>query len=599
MVEQKGVTHRTVYRLLRQYWRGGKTMNALFSDHCVRVQPVRQWTRKNGRKSLRARTDPEKTGIVVTHEVQTAFRNAVRLWYLKQDRLPLTKVYELMLGKYFNNGYMEVDGALTPIIKPVGERPTLRQFRYWVNKEIDAQRKLKERFGTRRYNLSHRPVLGTSSHRAAGPGQYYQIDAMIADVYLVHRVNREWCIGKPVVYVVLDVFSHLIAGLYVGLEGPSWLGAMMALENACSDKVEYCARHGITISPDEWPAHHLPEHITADRGEMLGKKPENFIKTLWVDVENLPPFRPDWKGFIERQFKTFNEDFIHWLAGAVTERNLERGKRHWSEDALYDLEEFEQLLIHEVLIYNNYRELTNFQRDRNMIADDVPPVPIHLWNWGRSRGYGHLRSIERDVLRLNLLPMETVTVSEKGIPFHGRYYSCDTAIRDNWFVRDGKTRKVQIHYDPRVVDKIFLRLDGGRAYEECTLVDIYSRYRGLRDEEAFDLICYENGVKRAIHDDYGIQSQAFLHAKIEQLEAEAKKKREGRSTQKANRAEMRTHRQEERMLKREEEKWTDLASTAPKRNKVVEFPLNNRSSEAPDYTDLIGDILGLNEDDEK
>jgi putative transposase len=420
---------------------------------------------------------------------------------------------------------------------------------------------------------------------------------MIADVYLVHRVNRDWCIGKPVVYVVLDVFSHLITGLYVGLEGPSWLGAMMALENACSDKVEYCARHGITILPEEWPAHHLPEHITADRGELIGKKPENFIKTLWVDIENLPAFRPDWKPFIERQFKTLNEDFIHWLPGAVKERNLERGKRHWAEDALYDLEEFEQLLIHEVLIYNNYREVTTLQRDRNMVADDVPPIPIHLWNWGRSRSYGHLRTIERDILRLNLLPLETVTVTEKGIPFHGRHYSCETAIRENWFVRDGKMRKVQIHQDPRNVDKLFLRLDNGRRYEECSLLDIYSRYKGMRDEEAFDLVCYENDVKRAIHDN-GIQAKAVLYAKMKQLETEAKRKREGSAVQKINREDMRTHRQAERSQKRNEEQWDNLDGAITEPINVVRFPSQVKVSQTPDYTDLIEDIVGLNEEDE-
>uniref|UniRef100_UPI001EF29BAA hypothetical protein n=1 Tax=Acidithiobacillus ferrooxidans TaxID=920 RepID=UPI001EF29BAA len=56
-----------------------------------------------------------------------------------------------------------------------------------------------------------------------------------------------------VVYVVIDALSRMITGLYVGLEGPSWLGAMMALANAASDKKAFCRKYGISISDEDWP----------------------------------------------------------------------------------------------------------------------------------------------------------------------------------------------------------------------------------------------------------------------------------------------------------------------------------------------------------
>jgi hypothetical protein len=82
------------------------------------------------------------------------------------------------------------------------------------------------------------------------PADYamYEIDATIGDVYLVSRFDRNKIIGRPVVYIVIDVFSRMITGVYIGLEGPSWVGAMMALANATAPKVEYClgcSRHHI------------------------------------------------------------------------------------------------------------------------------------------------------------------------------------------------------------------------------------------------------------------------------------------------------------------------------------------------------------------
>ena len=100
-----------------------------------------------------------------------------------------------------------------------------------------------------------------------GPGHRYQIDATIADVYLVSSVDNTRIIGRPVVYCVIDVFSRLICGLYIGLEGPSWLGAMMALDNVIEDKVVFCKNYGIEITNKEWPNSFLPEKILADRGE--------------------------------------------------------------------------------------------------------------------------------------------------------------------------------------------------------------------------------------------------------------------------------------------------------------------------------------------
>ena len=74
---------------------------------------------------------------------------------------------------------------------------------------------------------------------ANGPGSLYQIDATKDDIYLVSRTDRNRIIGRPVVYLVQDVFSRLIAGIAVTLEGPSWLGAMLALENTASDKTPF------------------------------------------------------------------------------------------------------------------------------------------------------------------------------------------------------------------------------------------------------------------------------------------------------------------------------------------------------------------------
>ncbi|MCO7034779.1 DDE-type integrase/transposase/recombinase, partial [Vibrio paracholerae] len=150
------------------------------------------------------------------------------------------------------------------------------------------------------------------------PGSRFEIDATIADIYLVSDSNRSWIVGRPVVYVVVDVFSRLIVGLYIGFENPSYVAAIQALQTAMTDKVALCHQYGIEIEAQDWPAIGLPDAILADRGELLGSQIESLEKSFSVRVENTPPYRGDAKGIVERNFKTIQADFTPFAPGVVT-----------------------------------------------------------------------------------------------------------------------------------------------------------------------------------------------------------------------------------------------------------------------------------------
>src|SRR5690625_5600059 len=119
------------------------------------------------------------------------------------------------------------------------------------------------RKSTKEYEFKYRAILRNAKSETNGPGTIFQIDATIADIYLVSSLDVNKVIGRPVIYAVLDVYSRIITGLYVGLEGPSWIGAMMALDNIVSEKVECCKQYRIDITPEQWPTHHLREVVIA------------------------------------------------------------------------------------------------------------------------------------------------------------------------------------------------------------------------------------------------------------------------------------------------------------------------------------------------
>src|SRR5699024_12801184 len=133
---------------------------------------------------------------------------------------------------------------------------------------------------TKESERRHRPLLVKSKSETSGPATGSQIDPTIADIYLVSSLDVNRVIGRPVIYAVLVVYSRIITGLYVGLEGPSWFGAMLALDNMVADKVEFCKQYGIDITPEQWLTHHSPEIFIDDRGEFEDYSVENLINNL-------------------------------------------------------------------------------------------------------------------------------------------------------------------------------------------------------------------------------------------------------------------------------------------------------------------------------
>lgn len=256
------------------------------------------------------------------------FAHVIKQYYRKKEQITLTDAYEFLLRDFYSNKYVE-DGEVKYSVWDASIIPSYNQFYYWFKKYEDPQLDISMRKSKKEFELKHRPILSNSTQEADGPGTRFQVDATIADIYLVSSFNRSLIIGRPVVYGIIDVYSRLFTGLYVGLEGPSWIGAMMALDNMITDKVAFCAEHDIYINDSQWPAKHLPEIIIADRGEFEGYSVTSLINNFNIKIENTSAYRGDLKGVIERQFGTINGKIKRKAPGAIQKEYRERGDRDY------------------------------------------------------------------------------------------------------------------------------------------------------------------------------------------------------------------------------------------------------------------------------
>ncbi|MBP1153959.1 MULTISPECIES: hypothetical protein [unclassified Paenibacillus] len=291
--EQSGLSPVTIAKYLKRYWKRGKNFYALLSDYdsCGGAGQERKLSLKVGRRSKYSSLYGE---MVISDEVKRLFRIALDKFYYtaKPNRPSLRWAYEQMIKEYFAIEQNTESGSIIPVVEEGSPLPSFGQFRYWFNKWRDPKREVTSREGTRKFQQNYRPVLGSTQQDAYAPAAVFQIDATILDVHVVSEFFRNRILGRPTCYIVVDSYSHLIAGIHVSLESPSWAGgAMMALMNVSEDKVEYCKRFGIEIQEEEWPVSgFIPESVLADRGEMLTSKAISMIEHLQIAVKNTTPF---------------------------------------------------------------------------------------------------------------------------------------------------------------------------------------------------------------------------------------------------------------------------------------------------------------------
>ena len=517
ITEEHGIAKSNLYGYLDKYWRSGKTKNAFIPKYQNRGG--KGTTRHSGNKAGR-KADGIAPGKAITAKDHANFEAAIKKYYLNRNKLSLKDVYEKLLADSYAKPRLDKSKPIE--LLPASEQPSLRQFRYWYTTKRNAVIEQKKREGERAFDLTGRSITGKSDYGLMGPGAQFQIDATVGDIYLVSQFDRSNLIGRPVIYFIVDAFSRMVTGMSIGLEGPSWAGAMTALANMATDKVAYCKEFGIDIDESEWPCHHVPTSLLGDRGEMESRNADNLVNMLGIRIVNAPPYRADLKGIVEQYFRTINTKTAALLPGSVKPDMAKRGGHDYRLDAMLDIRQFTEIVIKCVLYYNKYHYMDYFEKSPAMISGQVEAIPIKLWDWGIRNISGALRSFPEELVRLAVMPSAKGSVTERGIRFKGLFYACDKAVRELWFekARINRSWQVDILYDSRDMTNLYARNQGDTDYEICYLLDWNRKNAG----KCLDEIIYEQRKESAMGRQLKTaetQAKVNLNAEIEAIVAEA------------------------------------------------------------------------------
>lgn len=369
---------------------------------------------------------------------QKNFRWALNKFFYTKNGNSLNMAYTLMLKeRYCNNG------------KLLSNYPSFNQFRYFYRKHKDIKRFYISRDGLKNYQRNNRPLLGNGIQEFAPTIGTGMLDATICDIYLVND-NGE-VIGRPILTACVDAYSGLCCGYSLTLEGGIYSLRNLML-NVITDKTEHCSKFGIQTSKENWNCNKLPAVLITDMGKEYVSDTFCQIADLGVTVINLPPYRPELKGAVEKFFDIIQNLYKPHLKGkGIIESDFqERGSHDYRKDARLTLTGFEKIILHCIIYYNSQRVIENFPYTEDMLQSKVKPYSSDIWNYGLEQTGANLIPIDIKKLILTLLPRTVGKFTRKGLIVNKLRYK-----NKNYTEQYLKGGNVTVAYNPEDVSQIW------------------------------------------------------------------------------------------------------------------------------------------------
>lgn len=554
LAEKNVATRPFLYDTLARYWRGGAVKQALAPLYRFCGAPrVPRIARSPAGKVGRKRTVQPGTGLAVTPEHKRNMIIALEQSPHAKSGKGLEQAYHYLLTRFYPQ-HVTIDPK-APDARPRIDLPDLvpsfDQFRYaWTN-QYNFEQRLRIRHGARGFEKLTRLLLSGTLKEVRGPGARYYIDATVLDVYVVSRFDRNRIIGRPTLYVVVDEFSRLIVGIYVGLEPPCSVGAMLALWNCNIDKVAFCAKYGYEIAPEWWPTGYMPLHLMGDRGELTSGQGEALSKGFGFDLETAAPYRGDAKGVGERSFPTMQRPFQKWVPGWV-DPHPEKGSDPPALWAALTLPQITGIMCANA-VFANCRVISGYEGAPEQIVDGVEYSPIALWDWGvRHLRYEGRRFTDNYLVRY-LWPQHKLKLDRKGLQFHrGLWYMGMNLQKQPWFVQALQSRQeFTSRFHPTELDRLYVLPN--EAHHDMLPVDVTVRSAKFASYSLSELKALElrrdrqNAAAKWDNRSIAAAADAFITKVVQQAKADMRATRD-ESLSKAGRLAARRQNRDEELL---------------------------------------------------
>lgn len=399
-------------------------------------------------------------------------RWALNKFYYTKNRQSLATAYTLMLKEKYCDG----EGKL------MEKHPSIYQFRYFCGKTKKMQTYYISRNGLKDYQRNNRPLLGDGVQEFASVG-VGMMDSTICDIYLVDEAGH--LVGRPILVACVDAYSSFCYGYSLLWEGGVYSLRNLML-NMAADKVEWCRKFGILIEKEQWDCGGLPGTLMTDMGTEYTSGNFEQVTELGVTVLNLPAYRPELKGPVEKFFDLVQSEYKKYLKGkGVIEADYqERGAHDYRKDACLTMRDFETVILRCILYYNSQRIVKNFPYTEQMLQEGIRPYASSIFSWGRRQAAADLIEVSKERLILTLLPRTRARFTRSGLKVNGLRYHAEGFTEQ--YLRGGEAVAA---YNPEDVGRVWLLENG--TYQAFDLIESRFKDKNLEETQRLKQDCRE------------------------------------------------------------------------------------------------------------
>lgn len=466
--------------LARYFSLGGDIHAASMPKHGVEKarKPAKE---KLGRRPKNWLNNPESLGSNATEQAKEAvevfMKTCRKTKRSGRDKEDGSKKFSLAaMHRLYRDTYVLVPTGVDEHGRPIIQcnqqyELTYRQFVYIWQQHVSALEAAKYAAGGRRWKKDLRVLTSHARAKDHYSGSTYLIDATVGDIHLVSAIDRKVRVGRPIIYVVLDVFSYAILALHVSLEAPSADQARIALYKAMTPK-DLCVKElGL---PDEVIDGLLQgirsAHVFADRGELLSQSIRDLATDTGTVMSYAAPYRAEWKALVERYFGILNDLALHDAPGGTTGRLKERGEHDARLDACLTIADLTRLLLCVVAEWNLTHDCSRFAP--LSLHGRAKPYPASLYEVGAEELHGSPYRLTRaDAIR-DYLPTIKARATRQGLVVNDLRFTADWMESSSWYyMQRSRKREVDIYLDPDRPDTCYVHTDGNEL-REAKLVDV-------------------------------------------------------------------------------------------------------------------------------
>lgn len=262
-------------------------------------------------------------------------------------------------------------------------------------------------------------------------------------------------LGRCTISFALDMATRYPIGYYLGFEPPSYYTVLECLYHSIWPKPDVRKNFG---TEHGWISYGIPNTFVIDQGkELIGKDLSDACESLGIVLMQAPVKTPEFKGGIERNFRTLNSGLFHQLPGTTFSNFLERGDYASEKEACVSLYELEKAL--NIFLLDDYCE--RFHHGLN-------GIPARRWENALETNFFPRLPKDSETLRILLGRVDHRVIHRYGIDIDCIRYNC----QDLAYLRLKKAgEKVKIKYHPGDLSRIHVYNEYEHKYIEVPAID--------------------------------------------------------------------------------------------------------------------------------